>query len=1424
MTIVSGTTDRDFLYGYDGDDIFTGYQGNDLLVGMFGTDTAAYNGSSSGFSFSLVNGYLSVTDTNAGDGDEGVDTLNSVELLQFSDGLISASPPVSGFHVNSTAADNQMFPSVARLTDGGFVVIWWSSSQDPYGDGGIYAQRYDAAANPVDGEFKVNTSDGRQFGSEIAALPDGGFIVVWSTAASPGTPQTDIHAQRYASNGSAVGSEFIVNTTGEFAYNAVVTALSDGGFVVAWDIQPFGDGDFGIYAQRYAADGTAVGDEFHIDNSQYGAAIAALSDGGFVITWNSHDGGYGGLYGQRYASNGSAVGSEFRINTTTAHDQFSRTVAGLANGGFVVAWESDVQDGSGYGIYAQRYDANGVPAGSEFLVNTTTAGDQRNANITAFSNGDFLVTWTIVGNPAGQSLFGQRFSGNGTPIGSEFSIDNLTPDTQQNPSAAGYVGAWQALDYRDQGFGIFAQAFDESGNALSAHLITTLSGDSNSNTIVWSGADAVVLNGAAGNDSLVGGVGNDVLSGGADNDTLDGGSGIDTLRGGGGDDTYVVDSTLDIINETSALVNEIDTVHSSVTWTLGANLENLLLTGAAAINGTGNALDNFLSGNSAANILDGGLGADTMAGGDGNDVYYVDDAGDVVTESNAPLATGGNDTVCSTVDYTLGANLENLRILASGTVNATGNDLDNTFWAGAGDDVLNGSAGIDTASYGFASAGVSISLAVAGAQVTGGSASDTLISIENLVGSDFADSLAGNAAANVLDGGAGGDSLDGGNNDDLMFGGVGNDTLLGATGNDTLDAGTGADVADGGADSDTLVVLGNFADYTMTRVNETDTRLVTTGTGENIILRNIETVWFVDGPKTLDEVWGNQVSIFGDSWVGAAGADSINGLAGNDTLNGLAGNDTLIGGLGNDTLIGGAGVDSLVGGEGDDEYWIDAAGEVVTEQAGAGVDQVNILFANAGSYTLAANVENATAVMAVALPVAPVNITGNGLDNVITGNTAANSLSGLWGNDTLIGNGGNDTIDGGIGDDSVVVDGVLADYLISRPTATQTTFTNIASGETTTLSNVENIYFAGDASTETLASLTVHLASPGNDTLTGGSGDDTLTGGAGNDSLAGGAGNDSLQGGDGLNVLAGGAGNDLLDGGSGSDTYQFAIGGGDDIINQNDSAPGSVDTLELSGLIGDLSTGESTLTRGGADHNDLVITVDSGMPGADAVGHITVSDFFSNDLPNTSSIDQLRFAGNGSVLTQAQILGEVLKNTSGDDWLRGYANSNDSIAGGAGNDTLGGAAGNDTLFGGLGRDTLYGDAGADILNGNAGLDQLFGGDGNDTLDGGAGVDQLTGGAGADRFVFSTVDALVHVDLISDFVSGTDSIGLSASVFAGLGAVGTTIGLSASLTYDSGSGALAYDADGVGGNAGVTFAMLGTGSHPAVLGMDFMIVA
>ncbi len=174
------------------------------------------------------------------------------------------------------------------------------------------------------------------------------------------------------------------------------------------------------------------------------------------------------------------------------------------------------------------------------------------------------------------------------------------------------------------------------------------------------------------------------------NDRLDGAGGADTLVGGAGDDTYIVGNALDVVVENA---NEgSDFVQSSVTYTLSANVENLILTGTAAIKGTGNENNNTLIGNGAANTLNGGAGADTLVGDAGNDTYIVDNALDIVVEN----ANEGTDTVQASVSYILAANVENLTLTGTDAVNGIGAGLNNVLIGNAAANTLDGGAGADT--------------------------------------------------------------------------------------------------------------------------------------------------------------------------------------------------------------------------------------------------------------------------------------------------------------------------------------------------------------------------------------------------------------------------------------------------------------------------------------------------------------------------------------------------------------------------------------------------------------------------------------------------------------------------------------------------------------------------------------------------------
>ncbi|KGU86305.1 putative Ig domain-containing protein [Pseudomonas mediterranea] len=290
----------------------------------------------------------------------------------------------------------------------------------------------------------------------------------------------------------------------------------------------------------------------------------------------------------------------------------------------------------------------------------------------------------------------------------------------------------------------------------------------------------------------------DTLVGSSGNDTLDGDLGADSLTGGDGNDIYVVDNAFDSVVETNTSTSQIDTVKASVSWTLGANLENLVLTGVSDIDGTGNERRNFITGNIANNVLDGAAGNDSMSGGDGNDTYYVDNTGDTVIETNSNPLTGGIDSVHSRLaSYTLASNVENLYIDTPDAANGTGNTLDNTLFAGAGNNVLDGREGNDTVSFAQALAGVTVTLSTSAQQNTIGSGLDTLKNFENLTGSAYADTLTGNSGGNILDGGAGNDTLVGGSGDDRLIGGAGTDNLTGGTGADTYVFGALADMGTG---------------------------------------------------------------------------------------------------------------------------------------------------------------------------------------------------------------------------------------------------------------------------------------------------------------------------------------------------------------------------------------------------------------------------------------------------------------------------------------------------------------------------------------------------------------------------------------------------------------------------------------------------
>ncbi len=245
----------------------------------------------------------------------------------------------------------------------------------------------------------------------------------------------------------------------------------------------------------------------------------------------------------------------------------------------------------------------------------------------------------------------------------------------------------------------------EHANEGTDHAISsvTFSLAANIENLTLTGTTAINGTGNGLDNVITGNSAANILNGGAGNDRLIGGAGVDTLQGGTGNDTYIVDVAGDLIVEASSA--GIDLVESNVSYVLSAFVENLTLTGTAAINGTGNQENNIFLGNSATNVLngaggadrlDGGGGADTLLGGDDNDVYVIDNASDVITEA----VSGGIDAVESSISYTLGVNVENMLLTGTASIDATGNAASNTLTGNSGANRLNGGAGADTMSGG----------------------------------------------------------------------------------------------------------------------------------------------------------------------------------------------------------------------------------------------------------------------------------------------------------------------------------------------------------------------------------------------------------------------------------------------------------------------------------------------------------------------------------------------------------------------------------------------------------------------------------------------------------------------------------------------------------------------------------------------------
>ena len=698
-------------------------------------------------------------------------------------------------------------------------------------------------------------------------------------------------------------------------------------------------------------------------------------------------------------------------------------------------------------------------------------------------------------------------------------------------------------------------------------------------------------------------------TGNALNNKLDGSanSAANLLIGGAGNDTYTL-GTGDVAQE--AVGEGIDTVRTNVSWTLGANIENLTLTGTGYINGIGNELDNIIIGTNVdaiggggGNRLVGAGGNDQLLGGSGNDVY--DDFSEISGQDVINDSSGISDAIEFADNANV--NVEQMQFSRSGddllmTIDGQNSIRVQSWYASSNNVIERMVVNRDGLAYFYTSAqmqsradGVNAGPVVGALYDQYGEVGQPLVfqlefnsfyDLESQFSMSYAATLSdgsplpgwlsfdsatrtfsgtppqgsiGSLAVKIVATDAEGLSANGSFAIDIQQG-----PIVGTPGNDVLN-GDAADNIIYGLEGDDVI---NGLDGYDILVGDPGNDYLDGGAGADEMYGGVgNDTYIVDNTADYVEEYAGEGVDEIRSFITFSlptdpgydefenltliGSAAINGTGNtlDNVLTGNGGNNTLTGLAGNDTLDGGsAGTDVLRGGVGNDTYIVArTTGITITENANEGTDQVNASV----TYTLGSNLENLTLTTTAAI-----NGTGNTLDNVLTGNGGNNTLTGLAGNDTLDGgSAGTDVLRGGVGNDT---------YIVARTTgititenANEGTDQVNASVTYTLGSNLENLTLTGTSAINGTGNTLANV-------ITGNSGNNALSGGTGNDTLEGRAGSDSLVGGD------------------GADIYRYAAGDDSDTIN-NSSADASIDRLVFTNVV---RTGLGFARSG----NDLVVT------------------------------------------------------------------------------------------------------------------------------------------------------------------------------------------------------------------------------------------
>ncbi|WP_323784612.1 hypothetical protein [Thalassovita sp.] len=812
---------------------------------------------------------------------------------------------------------------ISALPGGGYVVAW---VDDGYYSDGLYRVRSQVFND--DGTERSSVNEIRSvstsiMSSRVVALPGGDYVVVWAEDAS-GSSEMDIQAQVFDAAGTPVTAAFRVNTT---ILDAQATpdigALTGGGFAITW-ISDLPSGRE-VRAQVYTADGNAVGGEILIQDevpqtdpehsvTHTEPTVTGLADGGFVIAWNGrhfsladYDGrSDSGAFVQVFNADGSERSLASMIYEAGSDSQWTPHVGALSNGRFVVVWQ-DVNASDSVTL-ARIYNADGTPQTAVFQP-FDAALMSGGMSIVALPGGGFILALSDddLSSDGSADVMARSFNDDGTPSGEVFSLS-------ANPAGHEWEPEIALLDN-----GALAVVWSGQGNLQRQLLLPVTEGTDGNDTLSTG-------NGA---EWIASGAGDDVLSAGSGDDYLEGGAGADTMNGGGGTDTAVyrvngseavfsgTDGNLTITTaDGTDQLNDVEQVRFMVsltddqTFTYAQAYEQLDWRHVAGDGGEtilSGAGDDTLIGGAGADSLNGGAGRDELQGGAGDDTLDGGDAGSVSSADTVVMGV-------ATTEALVWQEGDAIMIRSS-----------------EGTDRL-----IDIDSVEFSNAAVSTYsiFSSVGQWLQGGSGDDSLV---------------GNAQADLIEGGAGDDTLIGSGGADTFVGGAGNDSIIGYW----------------QADGVTAQVAASSAAITVQHDDLQGSTTIISADGVDTF-EYVDQFVFTDRTMTMDEL----LALAGTNQTGTEGADTLTGSAGNDTLSGAGGNDLLRGEAGDDSLLGGDALDTLIGGEGDDTL--------------IGGDSEN------------------------------------DLRDVIYGGDGNDSIDGGYGNDELRGDDGNDTIIGGFGVDTVI--------------------------------------------------------------------------------------------------------------------------------------------------------------------------------------------------------------------------------------------------------------------------------------------------------------------------------------------------------------------------------------------------------------------